>query len=57
MGYFEPVSTHQNSEIDLGVLGRSRIPIAVLLHVVIELAIQIRLGEIVTVTQSIVPVQ
>ena len=57
MGYSEPASLCPRSEGNLRVLGRSRVPVAVLLHVVLELAIQIRLREIVTVTQSVVPVQ
>ena len=57
MGYLEPALLHQSSESNLGVLGRRRVPIAVLHHVVLELAIQVRLKETVTVTQSLVSVQ
>ena len=57
MGYLEPALPHQSSASDLGVLGRSHVPVAVLLHVVLELAIQVRLRETVTVTQSLVSVQ
>ena len=45
MGYLEPALLHQSSESNLGVLGRRRVPIAVLHHVVLELAIQVRLRD------------
>ena len=57
MGYLEPALFHQSSESNLGVLGRRRVRIGVLHHVVLELAIQVRLKETVTVTQSLVSVR
>ena len=57
MGYLEPALPHHGSESSLEVLGRRRVRIGVLLHVVLELAIQVRLRETVTVTQSLVSVQ
>ena len=57
MGYLEPAHLHQSSESNLGVLGRRRVRIVILLHVVLELAIQVRLRETVTVIQSRVSVQ
>ena len=52
----EPALLHQSSESNLGVLGRRLVRIGVLRHV-LELAIQVRLKETVTVTQSLVSVQ
>ena len=49
MGHLEPALRHQSSESNLGVLGRRHLRIGVLLHVVLELAIQIRLRGTVTV--------
>ena len=57
MGYLEPALLHQSSESNLGVLGRLRVRIGVLHHVVLELAIQVCLRETVTVTQSLVSVR
>ena len=56
MGYLEPALLHQSSESNLGVLGRRLVRIGVLRHV-LELAIQVRLKETVTVTQSLVSVR
>ena len=50
MGYLEPALLHQSSESNLGVLGRRLVRIGVLRHV-LELAIQVRLKETVTVTR------
>ena len=52
----EPALLHQSSESNLGVLGRRLVRIGVLRHV-LELAIQVRLKETVTVTQSLVSVR
>ena len=56
MGYLEPALLHQSSESNLGVLGRRLVRIGVLRHV-LELAIQVRLKETVTVTRSLVSVR